>query len=65
MTAAAASIGIPDHVIPDLGHQLPFHSLARLIRRSGHFLKRLVEREVVADRILRPQVRLGVSYKVG
>jgi hypothetical protein len=43
MSAAAASVSSADHVVLDVGHQLPLHALARLVRRPRDLLERLVQ----------------------
>lgn len=52
MTASADLVRVSYHFFPSLRNDLPLHSLARLVCRPCHFVKGLVEGEVVSNGVL-------------
>lgn len=52
MAAAAAAPCGAQHLLPRLGDELPFHTFPRLIRRTRDLLERLIQGQVVPNRIL-------------
>ena len=61
MTTPTPAPRSPDHLLARFEHELPFHALPRLIRRPGNLLERLVQRQVVSDRVLRRNQRRVVT----
>lgn len=52
MTTSATLISNPEHFLLGIGHNLPLHTLAWLIRRPRRFSKGFVQRQIVPDGIL-------------
>lgn len=52
MATTAPSPSRAEHLLAGFRDELPFHALSRLIGRSGNLLKRLIQRQVMSNRVL-------------